>query len=221
MFKQIYTTLLLAGITFGVYAQNTQPDYKALRNQLEAIYKTDQGVRKDFMKVFKKGPKDPAYKKLIKQMKQVDEKNLRQVTALLDKYGWLPYSKVGEMAGNAQFLVIQHANLKMMQKYLPQMKKMAAKNEASKYNVALMEDRVLMNLGKKQIYGSQARSLFKKGATQSRLFIWPIEDVQNVNKRRKAMGFTRTVEQQAKDMGAEFDPNEPLPEKKKKEEKKN
>jgi len=211
MFKQLYIILLVTGIACGTYAQNNSPDYKALRDQLEEVYKTDQGVRKGFMKVFKKGPQDPAYKKLVKQMKQVDKENLQKVTALLDKYGWLPYSKVGQMAGDAQFLVIQHAHLKMMQKYLPMMKKMAAQGEASTYNVALMEDRVLMNLGKKQLYGSQTKSLFKKGQTKGRLFIWPIEDVQNVNKRRKAMGFTRTIEQQAKDMGAEFDPNEPLP----------
>ncbi|OJJ15866.1 hypothetical protein BKI52_36720 [marine bacterium AO1-C] len=213
MFKLIYTTLLIIGLVLSTQAQSNTPDYQALKAQLEEVYKTDQGVRRNFMKVYRKGPKDPDYQRLTKKMHKTDKANLKAVTALLDQYGWLPYSKVGQMAGDAQFLVIQHSSLEMMQKYLPMMKKMAAKDEASKYNVALMEDRVLMNLGKKQVYGSQARSLFKKGQTKSRLFIWPIKDVKNVNKRRKAMGFTRTVEQQAKDMGADFDPNEPLPEK--------
>ncbi len=217
MFKRISILLLFTGFIANTYAQQQTPDYRALKTQLEEIYKTDQGIRQKFMKVFRKGPKDPDYQRITKEMHQIDQANLKAVTVLLDQYGWMPYSKVGQVAGDAQFLVIQHSSLKMMQKYLPMMKKAAAQGEASSYNVALMEDRVLMNLGKKQIYGSQTRSLFKKGQTKARLFIWPIADVQNVNKRRKAMGFDRTIEQQAKDMGAEFDPNEPLPAKVKKE----
>lgn len=211
MFKQLYVLLSLLSITIGAYAQKKLPDYLTLKTQLEEIYRKDQISRQRFLKVYKKDPKDSLYQKQLKEMIQTDEENLQKVTDLLDRYGWLPYSKVGQIAGDAQFLVIQHSNLKIMQKYFPQMRNLAAKGEASKYNVALMEDRILMNLGKKQVYGSQVKMQQAKGNKKARKYVWPIKDVSNVNKRRKKMGFSRSIEQQAKDMNAEFNPNEPLP----------
>ena len=132
-------------------------------------------------------------------------------TKIVEKHGWLPYSKVGKKAADALFYVVQHSNIEGMKKYLPVIKKEAAKGEASKKGAAMMEDRILMNSGKKQVYGTQAMSFNKKGQAKPRLFIWPIEDVKNVNKRRKEIGFKSTIEEQAKNMGADFDPNEPLP----------
>lgn len=64
--------------------------------------------------------------------------------------------------------------------------------------------------GKKQIYGTQAASWVRPEGGQ---VIWPIEDVENVNKRRKEVGFTTTIEENAKRLGAEYNPNEQLPKK--------
>ena len=65
--------------------------------------------------------------------------------------------------------------------------------------------------GKKQIYGTQAVNFLRPEAGS---VIWPIEDVENVNERRKEVGFTTTIEESAKQIGAEFDPLEELPKKK-------
>lgn len=60
-----------------------------------------------------------------------------------------------------------------------------------------MEDRYLMYQGKEQIYGTQGTtSLFKSGKNES--FIWPIQNPERVNQRRKKAGFSQTIEEYAK-----------------------
>ena len=59
--------------------------------------------------------------------------------------------------------------------------------------VAMMEDRYLMQQGKEQIYGTQGICLPLKGSDTPQCFIWPIEDVANVNERRKEAGIHGTV----------------------------
>jgi hypothetical protein len=86
---------------------------------------------------------------------------------------------------------------------------MAKQGEASATDAAKMRDRLLMFQGKKQIYGTQAANWVRP---EDGTVIWPIEDAENVNKRRKEAGFKTTVEEYAKRLRAEYDPNEKLPE---------
>ena len=61
----------------------------------------------------------------------------------------------------------------------------AVKNrKARPEQLALLEDRVALAQGKKQIYGSQIHQDPKSG----KYFVAPIEDEPNVNKRRAAVG---------------------------------
>ena len=52
-------------------------------------------------------------------------------------------------------MVIQHADLKTQQKYLPIMRDAVSKGKANVGSLALLEDRVALGMGKSQIYGSQ------------------------------------------------------------------
>ena len=83
----------------------------------------------------------------------------------------------------AVFLVIQHASKELREKYFPLIKASAEKGELTLRVVAMMEDRMLMEKGKKQKYGTQLIS-YNDGP----LRLHPIEDEANVNKRRAAMG---------------------------------
>jgi hypothetical protein len=61
----------------------------------------------------------------------------------------------------------------------------AAKNgEASLSNYAIMKDRILVNRGKQQIYGTQKYWDSK----QAKFVFFEIEDEKNVNKLRKEVG---------------------------------
>lgn len=73
----------------------------------------------------------------------------------------------------------------------------AVKNgKARPYNLALLEDRILITQGKKQIYGSQVRQNETTGKNE----FFPIDDEINVNKRRASVGLD-SIEEYAKECG--------------------
>lgn len=61
----------------------------------------------------------------------------------------------------------------------------AVKNgKAQGSNLALLEDRVALGMGKKQIYGSQ----IGRDETTNLYYVSPLEDPDNVDKRRAEVG---------------------------------
>lgn len=189
-------------VTGGI---ETEPDYDALQKVLEDVYDLDQGVRDINWDSFTSPEESIAYSK---RMMAVDSANQTIVIPIIEKHGWLPASKIGEKASKAIYYVIQHASLETIEKYLPQMEALAEQGEASPQDAATMRDRLLMFQGKKQIYGTQAGNWVRE---EGGMIIWPIEDAENVNKRRKEAGFTTTVEENAGRLGAIYDPYEVLP----------
>jgi hypothetical protein len=213
MFVTIILLLVLGGCqnagdnTSAVSAIDHQPDYTSLQQELEGIYDLDQGVRDmDWDSIESDSAARMAY---ITKMWRADSSNQAKVLPILEKYGWLPKSRIGEKAADALFLVIQHSKLETIEKYLPQMEEMAKQGEAGATDAAMMRDRLLMFQGKRQVYGTQAVSYIREDGKHA---IWPIEDVENVNKRRKEVGFELTVEENAERLGAIFNPEEELPE---------
>ncbi|WP_266202826.1 DUF6624 domain-containing protein [Pontibacter kalidii] len=184
-----------------------QPDYTLLQQELEEIYDHDQGVRDVDWDSINADPS--AQRAYIHKMRQIDSTNQTKVLPILEKYGWLPKSRIGEKAADAVFYVVQHSNTATIEKYLPQMEEMAKQGEASGTDAAKMRDRLLMWKGEKQLYGTQAVNFIREDARHA---IWPIDDVENVNRRRKAVGFTTTIEEYAAEAGVIFDPKEELPE---------
>ncbi len=158
-----------------------------LQKQLLEIYKEDQEPRKQMNELVNKyGYKSPEVDSLINEIKKKDKINLEKVIDILENKGWVGTDKVGLIASVSLFLVIQHADLKTQEKYLPMMRDAVKKGNASKNNLALLEDRVALGRGNKQIYGSQ---LHFDQKTQ-KLFVAPLEDPDNVDKRREEMGLS-------------------------------
>ncbi|ARS36340.1 DUF6624 domain-containing protein [Pontibacter actiniarum] len=191
----------------AVAVKEEEPNYALLQAELEETYDLDQGVRDVNWDSVNATP--GVQQEFMKQMRQVDSLNQAKVLPILDRYGWLPKSKIGEKAADALFVVVQHASLNTIEKYLPEMEELALQGEASTADAAMMRDRLLMFQGKKQRYGTQVVSYIRE---DGRAAVWPVEDVKNVNKRRAAAGFELTVEENAKRLGAVFDPEEKLPE---------
>ena len=185
---------------------SAQINYDSLRTVLEKIYDTDQGLRE---KVSNMNPYDPA---LVAELNRADSVNQIEVKNIVDTYGWLGSSQIGQKAADALYYVIQHADLESIEYFFPMMKKAAETGEANRLYAATMEDRMLKYQGKKQIYGTQGHGQMKDDGTFDS-FIWPIEDPEHVNERRKQAGFETTVEENAKRLNSRYDPNEPLPQK--------
>jgi hypothetical protein len=156
-----------------------------LVKRLDTIYRDDQFYRLQMDSVQKKyGSNSKEMKGLLEMMGDKDSVNLIRVEAILDNYGWLGTNVVGEAGNTTFYLIIQHADKDTRAKYLPMMRDAVKENRAKASDLALMEDRVALEAGKKQLYGSQLAQDLQTG----KYYFRPIEDEANVNNRRAAMG---------------------------------
>jgi hypothetical protein len=173
---------------------------KPLVRELEVIQINDQRERMKLDSMGKLyGMQSPQVKELWKSIGIKDSLNLIKVKAILDKYGWLGPDEVGSMGALTLFLVIQHSDLATQQRYLPLMREAVKNKKAAGANLALLEDRVAVGEGRKQMYGSQLRTDPKTGKST----FFPIEDEANVNKRRTAIGL-EPLEAYARRFGLEY-----------------
>lgn len=116
--------------------------------------------------------------------KEIAKANTRNLKKLVAKHGWPTISKVGKRASRAAWFVTQHsdADFDFQRDMLMAIKKAAGVNpkDVLKENLAFLEDRVLVNSGKKQLYGSQFY-VNKKGELVPR----PISNRKNLDERRR------------------------------------
>jgi hypothetical protein len=176
--KLLIALLLLASCS-------TKVDYKQLQSKLLAVYEDDQKIRLQHESAQKAyGLESKQIDSLTRVMLHNDGANLITVTDILDKHGWLGADKIGEKANDALFLVIQHSDLRVQQKYLPKMRDAVKRGSAKNNQLALLEDRVAIGEGKQQIYGSQIGFDMKTNKT----YVLPLIDPDNVDRRRAKVG---------------------------------
>lgn len=153
--------------------------------KLNKIYEEDQSHRVRINEINEKyGWKSPQMDSIWKVIGFHDSLNLIEVKKILDTRGWLGADVVGGKGNSTLFLVIQHADQKTQEQYLPMMREAVAKGNAAASSLALLEDRVALGQGKKQIYGSQI-GMFKE---TNENYVLPLEDPDNVDKRRASVG---------------------------------
>jgi len=110
--------------------------------------------------------------------------NQQELEGLIAIYGWPKYSMVGKLAADAPLLVINHhPSDSVRKKYLPQIKKACLEKEGSCMEYAKIQDRILVNENKLQIYGMQ----FQYNA-ERKLEPFSIKDPQYVDQRRTEIG---------------------------------
>lgn len=128
------------------------------------------------------GTESNELKDIKKIIKQRDSVNLKIVTDVIDKYGWLGRGSVGFIGNYSLALVIQQADIQIQEKYLPIMREAFANKNVEPNDLALLEDKVLLRKGNKQIYGSVIVSVGNKN------YVAPIENVENLEKKRAELG---------------------------------
>lgn len=121
----------------------------------------------------------------------VDVKHTARMKEIIEEIGWPNRSKVGKEGAFAAWLLVQHADLdpKFQRACLELMRKESA-DEISSVNLAYLTDRVRVNEGKKQIYGTQFWS------PEGKLVPRPIEDPENLEDRRRKAGMQTFAEYQ-------------------------
>ena len=148
------------------------------------IGRKDQEVRADWAKMATGSVTQEEAIEYALKLDETDSTNLASVSRILDTYGWP--SGLSDEANKAIFLVIDHSDLNIMNKYIELFRDAVEKGYLSMNDFVTMEDRMLMNSGKPQKYGTQAYSVSEEGKTV--IYIWPVEDPDKLDALRKSVG---------------------------------
>ncbi|GGK38684.1 MULTISPECIES: DUF6624 domain-containing protein [Flavobacteriaceae] len=124
----------------------------------------------------------PAIYPILAMEEKNHKENTEKLLNLLDKYGWPTASQVTEYAAAGAALIINHTNYEIRSKYFPMLEKAFKDGEAQPLRYAKMRDRLLVEEGKKQLFGTQWKFENSKRVPH------PIKDPEYVDKRRAEIG---------------------------------
>ena len=120
----------------------------------------------------------------------VDVRNTERMKEIIAEIGFPTISKVGKESSHNAWLLVQHADhdVKFQLSCLGLMKEFPA-YEISRVDIAYLEDRTRVNQHQGQLYGTQFDQIDGKHIPE------PIEDEENVDRRRLEMGMGTLTEQ--------------------------
>jgi hypothetical protein len=151
------------------------------RNTLLDMKQRDQKIRREQLAGLRENGwtfEQPEMIALTQIMADIDAKNQAILDNIITLCGWPSYDVFGYDAGRAAELVALHAATR--NKYFPYIEAAFKKKTISGEMVALFVDKILIDEGKSQRYGTQVNMLTKEFA--------PIEQPSELNSRRLAIG---------------------------------
>ena len=184
--RHFVTTAVLLAVAFvgGCASRGGAPRHDAaLRRELLAMCEVDQKVRQGF------GSRMSA--ETVAEIQAVDARHTSRMRAIVAEHGWPGRALVGDDGSHAAWLLVQHADGAFMAQCLPLMERAVAAGQAFGKDYVYLLDRVRMQQGKPQIYGTQFTF-----AADGQLVLHPIEDAEHVDERRQAMGLPPMAEQE-------------------------
>jgi len=141
--------------------------------------------------------RDQAMRKSRQWDSSIDVANTKRMKEIVGEIGWPTRSKVGTYASDMAWLLVQHADRdRAFQNQCLLLMKEQSEDEVKPANIAYLEDRVRIGAGQPQLYGTQFFT-----DDQGHFGPRPIEDIANVDERRKKVGlglleaYTRRMEQ--------------------------
>ncbi|MBK8051991.1 MAG: hypothetical protein IPK35_01590 [Saprospiraceae bacterium] len=149
---------------------------------LDSVYQSDQRIRMSNVP--------------FEQFAKEDHRNQELAISIIEKCGMPSLKEVSRKQLDAIWLALQHTDKKYRKKYFPLIEEAVKKGDLSKQQYALMKDRILMDDGKPQLYGSQ----IKNGK------LYELEAPDSVNERRKEMEL-EPLEEYLKNFNIEYKPN--------------
>lgn len=149
--------------------------YPKIGEEINRMAAEDQEVRQKFY-----SQKEGTFAEIVKP---VDDKNHFRMVQIVDEIGYPTITKVGKKASFNAWLIIQHhSDLNFQKKCLSMMEE--NKSDLNLQNIAYLKDRVLMNTGRKQIYGTQ----LKLNPVTKKMELYEVEDSEHLDERRASVG---------------------------------
>ena len=152
MRNTIFIIITIIFIT-GCAGKLTEDKITALKSELEEMVKVDQiaayipqGKYKEYTHEQWNNFKDSVF----------TNDNIR-VESMYNKYGFLGFDKVGKVGSNHFWLIVQHCDKypEFQRRVLKSMDKEVKRGNADSNNYAYLYDRVKVNAGEKQLFGTQ------------------------------------------------------------------
>ncbi len=205
-FKFLLTTCLffkVSSYSFSQINQNLKHQLDSI-SRLDLIYRnevnlimTNQQLQDSILFASNKTLEIYVQEIMLKQ-ELLDESNLKWIDSIIKIYGYPGKKLVGIPTNDVTWSILQHSY--DIDKHLKLIKKASKCQDISSELYAKMIDRNLMHKGRRQLYGTQFECIpNEKGDLDCKLYT--IKRKSNVNKRRKKMGFSTTVEEHAKELG--------------------
>lgn len=156
---------------------------EGLKSQIDSLYKVDQQVQLDIINEKVDSLRQGLFQRQIATFKQ----HKPYLVAIISQYGFPSYSLVGKGASNHFFVLVQHCDddVSFQKQVLTLMKPEVDKDNADSKGFAYLTDRVLVNSGDLQLYGTQ---LSYREGKEGKAFIKGVKCVGDLDKRRSAVG---------------------------------
>ena len=190
--NKIYKILIIGFLIFGCkektldkkISENKKEFNQDLTNELVKMAEIDQIVARN---AFPPSEYSHLTKEKWEKFKDsIFRTNQKRTKEILDKYGFVGYDLAGKEGSKNFWLIIQHSdhNPEFQNEALEKMKIEVERKNAESRKYGLLVDRVKLNTGQEQIYGTQVR--YNKHTGQA--YPKKLTDSLNVNKRRKSIG---------------------------------
>ncbi|MDR7275886.1 DUF6624 domain-containing protein [Catenuloplanes atrovinosus] len=117
--------------------------------------------------------------------RRVTVRNGDRLAEIIDEHGWPTADLVGAEAARRAWLVAQHADrhLHLQRRALALMTEAVHAGKGDAAQLAMLTDRLLVNEGRPQIYGTQIA-----GVVDGAPVPWPCEDPDRLDERRAGVG---------------------------------
>jgi len=183
-----FLIIFLACVAINQVAFSESKIDTALQHKILSMFKEDQKWRIESNNLYQGKKSVYSEDAINSNMGKTDSLNLIEAKLIVAKYGFPGYDLVGENGSDGFWAIVQHCDqdIPFQQKVLILMDKQVKRRNASNEKYALLQDRVLISEGHKQIYGTQVRVDLKTHLAKP----LPIEDSLHVDSRRKAVGLS-------------------------------
>lgn len=181
--KFLLSVLLIAACSLTATAQSLAILYPKLSKTLDSLAYVDQWP----MQRITQQQSDSAGRNLF----EVEKLNFAHHQPVLEKivqqYGYPGFKQVGKKSSNNFWLLVQHADAhpEFQRKILKLMQAEVKHKNASPVNYAYLTDRIAMNAGQPEEYGTQ---VVYEGDGLGKAVPKSLRDPKNVNKRRADIG---------------------------------
>lgn len=157
-----------------------------LASLLDSMVAVDQAVQQDIIKASTEGKPQEVMKRLYQIELETFIRHQPILERIVQQSGFPGFKQVGEKGANNFWLLVQHCDSRpSFQKHvLDLMKKEVKKQNADPYNYALLLDRVNINTGKPQVYGTQVTYKDRKAVPQGTV------NIEKVKKNRLSIGYS-------------------------------